>query len=214
MRKLRQFLEKFIEGCLLLSGSLTSITILLIILFLFRESMGLFKSPVVEEGYVLAVHPSNPVNHLEASEIKEIFDAEITSWKEVGGPAEEILVFRLNDITQYVAEEELGENLEFLPEKLSQVVDSFSGILAFFPRQYLPEHFKGRILDPGTIRPRDFFGGEAWYPTAQPAPQFGVLPLILGTLWVSLAAILFSLPFGIADRDAPRGTPGSEMGGH
>ena len=54
------------------------------------------------------------------------------------------------------------------------------------------------MLDHETIRPGDFFGGKEWYPTATPAAQYGLLPLILGTLWVSLGAILLSLPFGIA----------------
>ena len=35
-------------------------------------------------------------------------------------------------------------------------------------------------------------------PTATPAAQFGFLPLITGTLWVSLFAILFALPFGLS----------------
>jgi len=37
-----------------------------------------------------------------------------------------------------------------------------------------------------------------WLPTAQPAAQIGALPLILGTIWVSLGAILLALPLGIA----------------
>ena len=35
-----------------------------------------------------------------------------------------------------------------------------------------------------------------WYPTAAPAPQYGLIPLLAGTLWVSLAAILIALPLG------------------
>lgn len=198
MRGLRRYFEKLIEGCLLISGSLTSIAILLIVLFLFRESMGLFKSPVVEEGYILALHPSNLVDKLAPGEIKDIFDAKITSWSEVGGKAEDIVVFRLGDITQYVSEESLGENMEYLPSALSRVVDSIPGIIAFLPEQYIEADFAGKIIKKEKIHPKDFFGGKEWYPTAQPAPQFGILPLILGTLWVSLAAILFSLPFGIA----------------
>ena len=71
-------------------------------------------------------------------------------------------------------------------------------IIAYLPKQLIAEDFAGRILDEGKITPASFLGGKLWYPTAQPAPQFGVLPLILGTLWVSLAAILIALPFGLA----------------
>ncbi len=40
------------------------------------------------------------------------------------------------------------------------------------------------------------FGNE-WMPTAIPDPSYGIMPLLLGTLWVSLAAIIIALPFGL-----------------
>ena len=48
------------------------------------------------------------------------------------------------------------------------------------------------------IESKEFFLGKEWFPTAQPAAQLGVLPLILGTLWVSFGAILLALPLGLA----------------
>jgi len=44
----------------------------------------------------------------------------------------------------------------------------------------------------------EFLKGTKWYPTNQPAAQLGILPLILGTLWVSFGAILIALPLGLA----------------
>jgi phosphate transport system permease protein len=41
-------------------------------------------------------------------------------------------------------------------------------------------------------------GGKEWYPTGHPAARFGILALIMGTLWVSLAAIIIALPLGLA----------------
>ena len=41
-----------------------------------------------------------------------------------------------------------------------------------------------------------FVGGRAWYPTAKPA-EFGILPLILGTLWITLGAMIFCIPVGV-----------------
>ena len=41
-----------------------------------------------------------------------------------------------------------------------------------------------------------FVGGKAWYPTAEPA-EFGILPLILGTLWITLGAMIFCIPVGV-----------------
>ena len=49
-----------------------------------------------------------------------------------------------------------------------------------------------------TISVKDVFAGSEWCPAAAPAPLFGFLPLITGTLWVSLFAILIALPFGLS----------------
>jgi phosphate transport system permease protein len=194
----KRFIEKFVEKILLLSGSITSITILLIILFLFKEASGLFNSPVIEEGYVLAMNKSNPVKKLNAYQIKQIFDAEITNWDEVGGKEEPIIVVRLSDLTNYYTEEELGAEFENIPAKASELTAKLPGIVLFLPKQYVAKNFNGTLLDHETIQPGDFFGGKEWYPTATPSAQYGLLPLLLGTLWVSLGAILLSLPFGIA----------------
>lgn len=42
-----------------------------------------------------------------------------------------------------------------------------------------------------------FLGGTAWSPTAKPA-QFGILPMILGSLWLTIGALLIGVPFGLA----------------
>lgn len=195
---MKRFIEKFIEGLLLISGSVTSITILLIILFLFKEASGLFNTPVIEEGYVLAMNKSNPVKKLSSYQIKQIFDSEITSWDEVGGKEEAIEVVRLSDFTTFYTEAELGESFENIPAKASELTAKHPGILLFLPKQYVAKNFNGTLLSHETVQPGDFFGGKEWYPTATPAPQFGLLPLILGTLWVSIGAILLALPFGLA----------------
>lgn len=43
----------------------------------------------------------------------------------------------------------------------------------------------------------DFLTGERWYPTSR-IPLFGLVPLFLGSLIVTIGAILFSVPLGIA----------------
>ena len=195
---MKRFIEKLVEGALLISGSITSITILLIVLFLFKEASGLFNKPVVEEGYVLALNKNNPVKKLTSYQIKQIFDSEITNWDEVGGKEEPIELVRLSDFTNYYTEEELGAEFENIPAKASELTAKHPGIVLFLPKQYVPEKFDGILLDHETIQPGDFFGGKEWYPTSTPSSQFGLLPLLLGTLWVSLGAILLSLPFGLA----------------
>jgi len=42
----------------------------------------------------------------------------------------------------------------------------------------------------------DFIFGRSWYPTYEPA-EFGILPLILGSLWVTFGAVLFCVPIGV-----------------
>ena len=71
---MKKFLEKIIEGILTCSGFVTSITILLIVLFLFTEAFGLFRSKVIEEGYALALNKSNKVGVLSPAQIKKVFD--------------------------------------------------------------------------------------------------------------------------------------------
>ena len=163
---MRKFIEKLVEGGFLISGSVSSFTILLIIVFLFKEAAGLFNSPEVEEGYILAVNQENPVEHLSPEQIMDVFDANITNWEDLN-----------------------GEN---------ELIHKEPGIIAFFPEQYKSENFTGKIISGATIKPSEFFGGTKWYPTSTPAPIFGLIPLLLGTLLVSIGAIALSLPFGVA----------------
>ena len=43
----------------------------------------------------------------------------------------------------------------------------------------------------------DFLFGTEWYPFANKEPAFGILPLIAGTLKVTVIAIIVAVPFGI-----------------
>ena len=46
------------------------------------------------------------------------------------------------------------------------------------------------------VRVGHFLFGEFWYPTYEPA-EFGILPLLLGSLWVSVGAMFVCVPLGI-----------------
>ncbi len=197
-KKLKKIGEIVVEKMLFLSGSITSITILLIVIFLFKEGFGLFSSPVIEDGYSLIVNSDNPVKKLTVEEVTDIFDGKITSWEPINGKNEEITVFHLDYITDYVDEEELGSDFENIPQVLNKIIENTPGIIAFVPTEYLTENHAGRNIDMGDISPASFLGGKYWSPSSQPAPMYGVVPLLLGTLWVSLWAILIALPFGLA----------------
>jgi phosphate transport system permease protein len=47
-----------------------------------------------------------------------------------------------------------------------------------------------------TVRTGDFLFGKSWYPISEPA-LLGILPLILGSLLVTLGAAIISVPIGI-----------------
>ena len=162
---MKKFLEKIIEGILTCSGFVTSITILLIVLFLFTEAFGLFGSKVIEEGYVLALNKSNKVSVLSPAQIKNVFDGEITNWKELGGEDLPIRVFRLEDITQYYTEEELGAAYEYAGDKVTELVGKTPGIVAFVPQQFIVHPDAVHFIEDNTISVKDVFAGAEWFPT-------------------------------------------------
>ena len=200
MKFLRKITERIFEGLFALSGGVSSFVILMIIIFLFKEGFGLFQSPVIDKGYVLCVNTENPVTTLSSKQIKEIFDTDIASWKEVGGKDMEIMPFRFDfeEILRIYTEEELGRDNELLPQRLSEIIKENANILALLPTKYAPEDDSGvKTLKTGNISVSEFIAGKDWMPTATPSPQFGALPLILGTLAVSVFAILIALPLGL-----------------
>lgn len=197
-RSWKRFLERLIEGLLTISGSVTTFAVLLIVVFLFREGISLFSTSPVENNNILVVHAGNPVSRLSAKQCKDIFDQKITRWDALGGKPDSILIVTANDLGNYFSEEELGADFEYLPQRLNQLVDSLPDILAVFNAKYKDARFPGKVIEIDKNNLPDFIGGKEWFPTAEPVVQLGVLPLILGTLMVSIFAILFALPIGIA----------------
>lgn len=191
-------LEKIIHGVLFSSSTITSIIVIFIIIFLFREGIGLFSSKPIEPGFFIAVNKDNPVKSLSAEQIDLIFNQDVTNWSKVGGKSDSIILFTLNNVTTYIPEDSLGANLEFLPRKLNEFISTHTGVIAYFPDNYKPWEFKASLIPVGNIKVSEFLKGEKWYPTNQPEKIFGILPLILGTLWVSFGAILIALPLGLA----------------
>ncbi len=48
-----------------------------------------------------------------------------------------------------------------------------------------------------TVSPGNFLFGKSWYPISEPA-RLGILPLIMGSLLVTLGAAVISIPIGVA----------------
>jgi phosphate transport system permease protein len=195
--KIRKIVEKFTEGILFTSSTVTTIAVLFIVFFLFRSGVGLFSESPVEQGYTLAVNKSNPVGALNAKQIKAIFNGDITNWKEVGGKDQDIQLFTLDELSSAYTEEQLGASFEHISACVNDYVSKNDNVFAFFDSKHYPTHFSGRKLIVPKIGVWDFLTGREWYPTSVPVSRFGVLPLILGTLLVTFFAILFALPVGL-----------------
>ena len=195
----KYFTEALWEALLKCSGWITSIVILLIVVFLFSEGGGFFSKDKVEEGYVLSVSKSNNVKKLTALQVKDIFDGKITSWRSLGANVQEdqILVMDMDGIASYASDSEL-EDESNIPKVINKVMNQHPNIITFVPKEYTQEGFSQRTIEMGKENVKDFLVGRQWFPTAEPVALFGVLPIVLGTLWVSLGAILLALPFGLA----------------
>lgn len=190
--------EKLIEGTLFLSSTITTLAIVLIIIFLFKEGIGTFNQTPIEEGFSLVVSKNNAVNELSSQQIKNIFDQNITNWQTVGGKKDSIILFNLDNISDFYSDSAIGENFEFIPQCISDYTEKNPGVIAFVSTRYTGKGFTGKILTTPKVSVSQFISQKEWFPTAQPAAQLGVLPLILGTLWVSLGAILIALPLGLS----------------
>ncbi len=195
---MKKFTDKLVEGLFKMSGAVTSIMVLLIIVFLFKEGIGLFNASTVEKGYTLFVNSNNPIEKLSPESLKKVFDGEVENWKALGGKDESIRVFRFDEIFSLYSDEELGTDYALLPQKLGEIIQSDATIIAYVPQKYKPKSTDGiKELEHIKISLNDFFLGREWLPTATPAPLFGIVPLVLGTLLVSLIAILIAIPLGV-----------------
>jgi phosphate transport system permease protein len=197
-RSYRKRLEKVIEGVLFSSSTITSITVIFIIIFLFNEGFKLFRSKPIEPGYFIAVNQNNPVKKISSEEIDLIFNQDITNWSKIGGKNDSIILFTINNLNTYISEDSLGANLEFMPQQINKFINSTPGVIAYFPDTYKSKNFKAALIPVENVKVSEFLSHKYWYPTNQPAAQLGILPLILGTLWVAFGAILIALPLGLA----------------
>jgi phosphate transport system permease protein len=198
MRRINKIVEKSVEGVLFSSSTITSLTVILIILFLFREGMFIFTKSPLDQEHIIAVSAVNPVKDLDADQMKKIFNQDITNWAAVGGNQDTIILFTLNDVTDYFTEEELGPTLEYMPDRLNDFILQYPGAIMYIPKQFLPENFQGHSIQVKKLTVAGFIFGRSWYPTSEPIPSFGIWPMILGTFMVTLGALLVALPLGLA----------------
>lgn len=195
---MKKLINNLIQGLFLISSTVTTLTVLLIVFFLFNEGLSVFNESPLEGENILAVHSKNTVNTVSAEEIKNIFDRKITHWSELGGSKDSIILFTSQDFDTYFNADELGDKFEHLPGKIDSLINVTPGIIAVFSNRQLSPQFRGKLIEVSDVSVMSFLKGKEWFPTAHPAVQLGVMPLVLGTLWVSLIAILIALPIGLA----------------
>lgn len=178
-----------------LSGFTSTFLVFAIVFFLFTEGIVLFNKKPVTENYAVVVHSSNPLKKINSEELKGIYDGKIKNWKSLGLENQEIIPFSLRSLEK-TGEEELSENLSTLPFLFDSIVNATPGIIAVLPKKLLSKNT--HLVEVKTISIGDFFLDKNWYPTSNPVQEYGALPIILGTLWVTFGAILFALPLGIS----------------
>jgi phosphate transport system permease protein len=185
---------------LFISSMVTTMTMLLIIVFMFSEGFSLFKKSPIEEHYILIVNKANPIQELNAEQINKIFSHEINSWDSLTNFNKKISTFTAeyfeNDSTNLASKE---VDIKFrLQHQADSLISSNTGLIALLPGNYIQLPKDAKILKPKKINIEDFLLGAKWYPTSTPAVELGALPLILGTLLISLIAILIAMPIGMA----------------
>src|SRR5659263_49255 len=144
--KIRKIVEKFTEGILFTSSTVTTIAVLFIVYFLFKSGIGLFSESPVEQGYTLAVNSTNPVGTLNSKQIKAIFNGDITNWKDVGGKDQDIQLFTIDELSAAYTEEQLGSKFENIPACVNDYFSKNDNVFAFFESSRYPAHFIGRKL--------------------------------------------------------------------
>lgn len=188
--------EKIIEAIIYTCGTVSTLAILLIVFFLFKEGGGLFLKTPLEEGYVIALHPDNPVKSLQTQEIKKIFNQEIKNWKNLGHPqALPIEIFTPSVAEQTFDSKALGEDFQHLKKLLTDYFTQRPNLIVAMPQRYVASQF--HIIHIPNTTLIDFLGGRDWYPTSQPLHSFGILAIVLGTLWVCLGALCIAIPVGV-----------------
>ncbi|MDO9548750.1 MAG: phosphate ABC transporter permease subunit PstC [Candidatus Marinimicrobia bacterium] len=84
--------------------------------------------------------------------------------------------------------------------KTENIIKSIFGVLAFSSLLFLLGIivilFKEGLPIFKYVKLFEFIGGKFWYPTYDP-PDFGILPLILGTFWVTIGAMFIAVPVGL-----------------
>ncbi len=188
----------YMEALIRALGYTSSVVVLLIVFFLFREGFMLFTQPPLSDEMKAAVTQNNPVRELSTSQIRALHEEEITNWSEVGGPDLPVKLLNPNNFAREFPDVEFDRNKlnQQLPQLIEQLAETTPGLFAVFPESILPKNLVP--VDVGSISLSRMLSNPDWQPTKSPTPSFGLLAIIVGTFLVTLIAILIALPLGLA----------------
>jgi phosphate transport system permease protein len=178
------------KSVLFVAALSSSLVIVLIILFLFKEGAGVIGQVPLEFGQVVVAHPSSGATRLESGQIRFLAEGKIHDWSEVGAAPGPVVFLDYDDLDAQDAVATLVDLVAATPGSMAAVFEEELKEAAH------PEWVVRVAVDRVSIR--TFLLGKSWYPTAEPAAQLGILPLILGSLMVTIGAILVALPVGLA----------------
>jgi phosphate transport system permease protein len=159
----------------------------------------------MEPGLEVATPAENGVEALAPDELRNILEGRVENWATVGGKDRPIAVWHLDNLHQQLdnagllenqpsAEALLGPNYERLPALLDSLARAQPGVLLIFHGKDLPPDLQR--LDVGNVGVASFLADSDWEPAETPVPAFGALPLLWGTILVTLGALIFSLLLG------------------
>ena len=177
-----QFKDRLVRNGLLVAALSSSMVILLITVFLFKEGGALFWESPVEFGFVIVAHPELGVEELTAAELMGIKEGRVRNWEALEGPDQRVVYLTYDDLED--GEASLCDWVARTPGAVTAVFEE--DVTDAVQRIHVPN-----------VSLTDFLFGKYWYPTAEPAAQFGILPLILGSLMVVLGAVVISVPLGV-----------------
>jgi phosphate transport system permease protein len=195
---IKKYFEKLQIALLAISSMITTVTIFLIVIFLFSYGIKFFTNSSIEKGYDIVVHESNPIQKLSPVILQQIFDQEYTFWHEVGGNQDSLEILHFEDLPNYYTEEQMGAEFELVGACITDYLSKHPNAITIIPSININSSFKGKIVEVASIKFADVFTTQKWFPTSKPIALFGILPMIIGTLLVSFGAIVLALPFGIA----------------
>lgn len=183
--------ERIIESLLFLSSASSVGIIFVMAFYLFAEGLQVFWKSPVDDYAVIVVNEQNPVFELEPLQLKAIKDGALLNWKEISDFDAEI---KFVTYTTYEGEKEVSKSQSAV---LLDYVRGHKGAIGVVFGSDMEDDLGISVVSIPKVAITDFLFGELWYPTSEPIRFLGILPMILGSLLVTVGAIVIAVPISL-----------------